>query len=243
MNNLDIVYVLKESNIIDDLRYSLRSLINVTGYNKIWFVGYCPNGTIPDGYIRTAQTKNKWLNSLDNVIAACKNNNITNDFILFNDDFFAINKVNLLTDLNLCCGTLDQAILKFSVMNKSRWRDAHKQTKELLQKLQCKHFDNFAVHIPVMINRKKFLNMMNKSEVINHIGDYRLLSYRSVYGNLNWNNPKTIVDIKLEKDEDIADKAMKRQWVSVRDNVTNNLNKYPKLKSILEKFPKSKYEK
>ena len=242
MNKIDIVYVLKESDNNLDLKYSLRSLVNVTGYNKVWFSGYCPTWTKPDGFVKTAQTNNKWLNSLTNVVAACKNNKITENFALFNDDFFAINPVNLLTDLNLYRDTLDNAIEKYRKEKYSRWRDAHRQTKRLLEKLKCKHFDNFALHIPVIINKNAFLEMMDKPEIKDHIDNYRLLSYRSVYGNLNWNHPTKVHDIKLKKGEDIKDENLNRQWTSVRDNVTNNLDKYPKLKSILSILPKSKYE-
>lgn len=242
MENIDIVYVIKESDNNTDLKYSLRSLINVSGYNKVWFSGYCPTWTKPDGFIKTAQTSNKWLNSLENVITACKNDKIAENFALFNDDFFAINPVNLLTDINLCRGTLDEAIKKYSQERYSKWRDAHRQTKRLLTQLKCKYFDNFALHIPIIINRNKFLTLMDKQKIKDHIEIYRILSYRSVYGNMTWNNPIHITDIKLKKGVDITDEGMLKQWVSVRDNVTNNLDKYPKLKSILDQFPKSKYE-
>ena len=108
---LDFVYIVKESDKNDDLRYSLRSIAKFYPDHRVWIVGYKPKWVQNVGYIPVKQTGNKWGNSVKNIIAACESKEISEDFILMNDDFFIIKeKYPLETVCNMNSGTLDKAI-------------------------------------------------------------------------------------------------------------------------------------
>lgn len=236
---MDIVYILKEDNNNIDLVYSLRTLYNnVSGYENIWCVGYKPDwvsDTIQ--YIPTIQSGTKWENSFYNVCSACRAKGISDDFILYNDDFFAINKVNLYTDINHYRNTLDEAIEMYSKQIKTRWIKAHQHTKDLLISLNSSHFLNFALHIPFKVNKEKFLEMANNPIVTSILNRYHILQYRSVYGNLYWNNPTQMKDCKGKKGMDLTDDELENgQWISVFDNTTNNLDKYPIFNRLLSPY-------
>ena len=58
----DIVYFVKESESNEELRYSLRSLVNFP-HRYVWFYGGCPEGLNPDFHVPVKQDKdNKWKN-------------------------------------------------------------------------------------------------------------------------------------------------------------------------------------
>ena len=235
---MDIVYILKEEENNTDLRYSLRSVAKYcSGFNNIWFSGYKPSWVKnAAGYIKTSQCGTKWQNALQNVVNACNTDEISEDFILFNDDFFALKPVNLSTELNFCRGTIEEAVMHWICTAQSPWKRAFWQTKELLTKLNCEHLMDFTLHIPMIINKSNFLQMCGLTEVREHIKKYKMLSFRSVYGNLFWTNPTVIPDCKPVRDYDASEKTIKGTWLSVLDGVTDTLYKYPRIKKALAQF-------
>ena len=105
----DIVYFVKESPVNEELRYSLRSLVNFP-HRKVIFYGCCPDGLSPDVHIKVNQNcENKWLNVNKMLRLACKNKDITKDFWLFNDDFFIMEKIE--TPCNYYNGDLYKRIV------------------------------------------------------------------------------------------------------------------------------------
>ena len=242
---MDVVYILKCDNFNYDLAYSLRSLhTNVTGYNNVWTVGYTPTWISPIVHrIPVQQTSTKWRNALENILTACRSPDISDDFVLFNDDFFAINEVNLETDLCRAKGTLDAAIRRYKRGGKlSTWKKSFMEIRQLLIDLGSVHFVDFTLHIPMIVNKAKFLYLFNLPEVKQHLERYNSLSYRNLYNNMFYTEPLTCRDCKLRKNVDATDEQLRGQWLSVVDNVTNSLSHYPKLATVLRSFGRSPYE-
>ena len=241
---MDVVYILKCEDFNYDLAYSLRSLYaNVEGYDNVWTVGYTPSWISPTVQrISTVQQSTKWRNALNNILAACENPDISKDFVLFNDDFFAIDRVNLKTDLYRAKGTLDAAIDRYKHGKLSTWKKSFIEVKNLLVKLGSVHFMDFTLHIPMLINKDRFLHLFNIPEVQEHLKKYNSVSYRNLYSNMFYTEPLTCNDCKLRKNMDATDMQLRGQWLSVRDNVTNRLNRYPKLATVLTSFSKCPYE-
>lgn len=57
--NYDLVYILKQSDINPDLKFSLRSIEKFCTYRKVWIVGYKPSWIKNVEYLPTVQTGNK----------------------------------------------------------------------------------------------------------------------------------------------------------------------------------------
>ena len=240
---MDIVYILKREDFNLDLAYSLRSVeAFVSGYDRIWFAGYKPSWIRGIKHVHTLQIGTKWMNGFGNIVAACNHADVSDDFVLFNDDFFAIRPVDLRTDINLYNKTLDAAIKDQEKHSASKWRLSFKQMRTLLRKLGSQHFMSFELHLPIIINKLAYLEIINRPEVQAHISKYGIIMSRTLYGNLCWRNPTPMHDCKLHRKQDATYQMLSGQWLSVYDHVTENLHRYPRLQNILAALPKSRWE-
>lgn len=173
----DIVYFVKNGPINEELRYSLRSVEQNWQYRDVWFYGGCPAALQPDHHVETSQlAASKFERVRDMMRLVCQNNQITEDFWLFNDDFFILRPVSEIMQPQYN-GTLYERIVRIE--------DRHGQTSTLytqrlrhlaktLRKAQ-KGCLNYAVHKPMLINREKML------EVLKLYPDEPML--RALYGN------------------------------------------------------------
>ena len=92
----DIVYLLREGK-NEELVYSLRSVEENFAYRRVWFAGGKPDGLEPDGYMPIKQdAPSKWQNVRNMLVEVCKNDNISKDFWLFNDDFFVLQQNDII---------------------------------------------------------------------------------------------------------------------------------------------------
>ena len=159
----DVVYFLKQSPTNEELRYSLRSLEKNWQYNDVWFYGGCPSDIRPDHYVQLQQTaSSKWQRVRNLVYEACKNDEITEDFWLFNDDFFILKKKseNMPPQYNK---TLEKRIEKIEKRN-GHADEYTNRLKHLVKTLKSdsKGTLDYAVHKPILINRKQMLEVLEK---------------------------------------------------------------------------------
>lgn len=195
LEKLDIVYFVKDTSLNDELLHSLRSIEKNFPHNRVWFIGGCPYNLKPDKYIKVEQDKDtKWANTNVLMRVACENSEITDDFVLFNDDFFVMSPVNELP--YYYDDTLGKRVDKLSGKYvHSRYRT---NLAVCAEQLSFKGYNtlNYAVHIPMVINKEKMLKCMSKFP--------NGLMWRSLYG--NFINPKRyermqITDPKIWKTE------------------------------------------
>ena len=232
---MDLVYIVREGDLNEDLRYSLRSVEKNITQPNVWIVGYKPNWVKNVGYVHTEQKNGKWNNSVNNIIAACECEDISDDFVLMNDDFFAIKPVeNLEKSCNVALGTLDQAITKYK-NHKSLWYNAFNQAKELLKEMGVEEpYYNYESHSPIIINKQKFLSFINDPKVQNFINTGKVLHKRSVYKNIYKITPTILKDdVKIETDIDVKTKLNICEWLSVYDNQVHCLG-FPTLNNLLK---------
>lgn len=159
----DIVYFLKNSPVNKELVYSLRSVEENWQYNKVWFYGGCPKDLKPDEYVFVKQTAlSKWQRVRDMLYLACKNDDITEDFWLFNDDFFVLKKKseNMPPQYNK---TLEDRIMKIEKRHNGP-TEYTRRLKHLVKTLKTasKGTLDYAVHKPILINRKRMLEVLDK---------------------------------------------------------------------------------
>lgn len=209
----DIVYFVKNSYVNEELKYSLRSVEENWPYKNVWFYGGCPNDLEPDYHVKITQNApSKWENVRNMTLEVCKNDDITEDFWLFNDDFFIMEPINDFKPRY--DGTLTS---KIQQIRDKRYGEDSEWSKNLgkLQKLLKKHGKSeycYAIHEPMLINRKKMLEVLEKfpNEPMQ----------RALYGNW-W-------DIGGEQEDDpkyampepsnIADELIKHDVISTSDD-------------------------
>ena len=173
---LDIVYILKDELDTDELRYSLRSVEQNFPHRKVFFVGGQPKGFKPDGKIEHKQTgSNKWENIRSSMWKVLDCEDMTEDFYLFNDDFFVMKPVKKF--VNMCDGTLtrriDELVAECSGFNP--YARTLLKAREELKTLGCPIM-NYDLHTPMLINKKMARTSINKCASP---------QMRSIYGNIN----------------------------------------------------------
>ena len=197
-NNWDIVYFVKDTSKNEELRYSLRSLKNFP-HNKVYFYGGCPDGLNPDVHISVVQDQpTKWANIFKMFKLACINPDITDNFWLFNDDFFIMKPVEC--GPNFYEGDLYKRVVTLEDKHNgiTPYSQQLRYTLQELESMGCTTI-NYAVHTPMLINKE------NGCELCNIINGPMI---RCVYGNyfniggVNHRDCKIDSKEKLYKDGD-----------------------------------------
>lgn len=175
MEKLDVVYIVKPTTRNEELRYSVRSVVKNFPYRNIIFVSGCPEDMSPDGYIPIAQHgSNKWKRTTTTLHNVCLDSSITEDFWLFNDDFFVMKQIKKLDPIYH--GTLEDRVkeIKKGTGNMGMYAFRLKQTALVLKSKGYSTY-NYAVHIPMLVNKHKALETM-----LQFPNEYM---FRSLYGN------------------------------------------------------------
>ena len=249
IEDMDFVYIIKPGDDGSDLKYSLRSISKYFPKNNIWIAGYKPENITNIHYLPIEQNGTKWTNSTNNVIEICKCDKISENFILMNDDFFAIKPSKSLFDIiDSNIGHLDRYVERYK--NKpGEWEQGFVHINDLLSKLGLKKpYYCFEGHTPIKINRKKFLEVMDLPDVKEFMKTPNVLFKRTLYK--NYDKPtKSItlpIDVKLTADlKDNSRQLMKIcGWLSIADNLIGS-KKFKELNLLIRAYlsKKCKYEK
>lgn len=203
----DIVYLLRDGT-NEELRYSLRSVDENFAYNRVWFAGGKPEDLEPDGYMKIEQEgMDKFERVRNMLVEICKNDSITKDFWLFNDDFFVMKPT--LKAVQWVNGTVEQRINQIEGLENGGMPTIYSQKlRHLLRTLKKGKMStkNYAVHKPMLVNRKKALEVMEKypNEPM----------FRALYGNYWRIKAIDDSDCKIRR----CDRAMKdKQFISTED--------------------------
>ena len=194
----DVVYILANDIKSDEIKYSVRSVVENFPYNRIVFYGGKPKGIEPDIYVEVEQIGfdryEKVNYTLQKIFA---DDNLTDDFWLFNDDFFIMKPIE---DVPYGIrGTLGYRIKELNTLYgpSGGYIKAQQAVKNYLEH---KGFDsiNYDLHIPMLINRK-----LGAATLAEH-PNQKL--FRSLYGNVNKIGGTYMNDVKVYGAGDEPDK-------------------------------------
>ena len=192
LNEMDIVYFVKESPANEELRYSLRSVERNFPHRHVWFIGGKPDRLEPDRWLHVVQNNaTKWDNTSLLLKTACKNSNISDDFVLFNDDFFIMKPVEELPYYS--DGTIQERVnsLHTKYHKDSSYSSRLQNTAKILKDAGFPTI-SYAVHYPIIINKEEMLETFERFPTG--------LMWRSIYGN---HHQKPFVKVKDCKISDI----------------------------------------
>ena len=197
----DVVYFVKDAPENEELRYSLRSIEkNMPGIGNVWFVGGCPDGLTPDKRLEYRQEADKHKNVKGMIRAAVREKEISEEFWLFNDDFFIFKKSAV---KNYVVGTLwakvDDLIRRYGIP--TAYAERLKKTAIVLKGMGLDRL-SYEGHTPMLIDK-------GKAEIVFQKFDDDL-AFRSCYGNF-WKEPAEVrqdvkilrVDVDVEKHPDL----------------------------------------
>jgi hypothetical protein len=239
---MDVVYLLGSGSPWDnnEIRYSLRSLVHLP-HDKVFVVGERPEWLqniihldVRDNFAYL--NGGKFRNVIQKIRAACQDERVSESFVLMNDDFFFLTDTTEIKPY--ANGTLESMIEQYPD-KKSQYYNALVRTKQFLQKQGIEQPINYAVHYPIIYEKKKFLQMTDDIDWLE-----KGYSWRTIYGNLfdigrlDREDPKVSSAIaffkKFAEQKDVGD------FLSISDNLAL-LPEFQKW--IAERFPnKSLYE-
>ena len=172
----DVVYVCRPGDDNEELRYSLRSLRNLP-HGRVWIAGYCPSWVSEEvGRIPVAQMASKHQHALASLIAAMDHPEVSDPFLMFNDDFYIMQPMDKVPVLHN--GPLEKVIEEHA---KSTYREAMEKTAEVLNA----HNDQIAseamgyeIHCPMEFDKLGLGLALSLGQKVARF------QYRTVYGNL-----------------------------------------------------------
>lgn len=211
--NLDVVYFVKESTVNEELRYSLRSVEKNLKHNRVWIFGGCPVRIQPDIYVKVKQPgTNKWDNVRMMFKMACQNKELTDNFILFNDDFFVMKPTDEIKTIYRA--TLEEhiEILKRGYGGKlSSYAKLLRDCKRKLENLD-KPTLSYELHTPFIFNKRKLLKLLETYPEMH--------CNRTMYGNVYKIGGKQHGDIKIFSVDTKLD-YKNSQFLSTDDGICN----------------------
>jgi len=206
---LDLVYICKEGP-NEELRYSIRSAVKNLTFDNLWVVGGKPNWYIGN-YLEVAQNKSKYLNARNNLRALCNSSQISESFILMNDDFYIIKKVAEVPYMH--GGLLSSKIKKYEeITGKTRYVLMLKKTfTNLFRRFKNEVLD-YELHVPMIMEKEKLLKVLEAPDL-----------WRSRYGNTYGVGGREIDDVKVYSTGSLVKKSydinvLKYDYLSSNDD-------------------------
>lgn len=181
---MDVVYFVKDGIHNDELRHSIRSVCKNMPYRRIWVFGGCPKNIVPDVRVRVEQEgKTKWDKVHAMFKMAAENKEISDDFILMNDDFFIMKPIDKIEPIHR--GLLEDHV---KVLGTGQYRRMLEGVDAELKK-RGKSTYSYELHTPFVYNKKKLLKLLNDNP--------NLRCTRTMYGNLYKIGGKRASDVKI----------------------------------------------
>jgi hypothetical protein len=186
---MDCVYICRPGD-NEELRYSIRSVVKNLPHDKLWLVGYKPSWYVGN-FISVPNTTTKFENIRLAIKAAAEHNEISDDFILMNDDFFVIKPAN--PDVVLHGGLLTDKISRYrSMLGSGRYITLLENTHKFLIKSGIKNPIDYDIHTPMVFNKSNLLQIINRRHFP-----------RSLYGNMFNVGGNLTKDVKVYPDNSL----------------------------------------
>jgi len=150
----DIVYITSANEINDELKYSLRSLANLP-HGRVWLVGYKPRWVTGVEYLPQMQRGDKHDNTWNNWLAAARCPDISDQFVLFNDDFYVTRPIGQVEPLHR--GSLAEAAVSYRAWGSRFYEQRAVRTAALLARRGIETPLSYELHVPMMVSRAKLL--------------------------------------------------------------------------------------
>jgi hypothetical protein len=180
---MDIVYVCRPGD-NEELRYSIRSVVKNIPYDNLWLVGNKPKWYI--GKFLSVPDKSSRYENIRNAIESVSiNSDISEDFVLMNDDFFILKP---LTEIPVFHGGLliDKINNHISLTGTNNYVRMLSNTHRFLLKYGIKDPLDYDIHVPMKMNKTNLAKIIHKKHFP-----------RSMYGNIFNIGGTEIKDVKI----------------------------------------------
>jgi len=169
----------------EELRYSIRSVVaNVETAGNVWVIGGKPDWYIGN-FINVKPVGNAFENVRNNLRHVLNTPEISNDFVLMNDDFFILRKLN---SVSVYHGGLliNRSQRHEELAGPNYYATFLRKTDDALRKRGIKQPLNYELHVPMEFNKTKLAETIDLP--------YKI---RSTYGNIHNVGGEEIQDVKI----------------------------------------------
>ena len=182
-----LLYLVKDGDDNEELRYSLRSCGKLTS-DRVVFVGHRPEWVRGVELIPGNRSKSKWLNVFENLLIAARE---IDEFVVMNDDFMVMAPADGAPSWHR--GSLNDHIL--SIRGTGPWKRSLQATRRWLQSHGVRSPLSYELHVPVAMNGERLATVLS----LFNLSSRDLPQWRTLYGNY-WGVESTVhVDCKLRK--------------------------------------------
>jgi hypothetical protein len=188
---MDAVYVNKDGE-NPELRYSLRTLKHVT-HHQVWIFGGAPVWINPETvqHVRRLQKGSPYRSTRAHIAAACGTPEVSDPFMLWNDDFFAMQEVGEMPLLNR--GPIAEVMEQYANV-KTLWARGLRDTALMLRERDLESI-SYDLHVPLIVHKEQM------REAIRWADKARCdaVQARTLYGNLVPLGGTPITDVKMSR--------------------------------------------
>lgn len=174
---MDIVYVVREGEDNEELRYSLRSLQNLD-HGKVWIFGHKPEWVENVNYVQVSQAGSKYANSTQNLYEACRCPGVSETFVLMNDDMFVM--APMIEPPAMHRGLMDNLIRYYETTPSENYLTGMRETKKLLESYDIFDPVSYEVHAPMKVRK----TWMRVAIDLGRQADIAVFHKRTFYGNM-----------------------------------------------------------
>lgn len=192
---MDFVYICKDGD-NEELRYSIRSVMASFPDAKVWLVGGKPSW-YRGNFIFIQQRSAKYINAINNLKAVCSSPDISEEFVLMNDDFYIIEKLESIDNFHGGL-LLDKINLYKTITQNSGYISKLEKTLNKLSDLGISSAFDYELHVPMIMEKDKL------KTVLRHGSEFL---WRSMYGNLFSVGGTKMVDVKVYIDGPLTAKS------------------------------------
>ena len=180
---MDIVYVCRPGD-NEELRYSIRSVVKNMPHDNIWLIGNKPKW-YEGNFLSVPDTSNKYENIRNAIKSVSINSDISDDFVLMNDDFFVMNP---LSEIPVFHGGLliDKINDYITLVGMTRYVKLLMNTHRFLTNYGIKNPLDYDIHTPIQMNKANLTKIIHKKHFP-----------RSMYGNIFNIGGTEIKDVKI----------------------------------------------
>jgi hypothetical protein len=188
---MDFVYLIKidPENDSEELRYSLRSLRNIP-HGKVVIAGEKPDWVTNVLFIPIEQSKTKSKNVAMNLRAAVASSDVSEEFVIMNDDFFIMHPMTEIPITNF--GTMESIINQYThrYPEETPYIMSMKKLYEVLKEKGITNPVSYELHMPMVMSKSNIRRLYQEVSG-------SLYQIRSYYGNYFNIGGKTVADVKV----------------------------------------------
>lgn len=187
----DLVVPVRVGAVNQQLRYALRSWAAHLPHGRVWIVGYRPPWLTGVEHIPTMQRGTKYANTTLAVRKACEHPDVSERFLLVNDDMFVMQPVEEMPVLHRGPVREVEAYYAARYRNGGSYLRGMRETRDLLVELGHPDPLSYELHVPLPATKTGMLAVLDAGRHLD------VLHKRTMFGNLAQLGGERIQDVKV----------------------------------------------